>query len=62
MVVVQVYDEDRKRQELISECELDISNVLAIGEEDSKSIEHSMTLYMVYLRFIYYFRLVSFNL
>jgi hypothetical protein len=37
MVVVQVYDEDGKRQELISECELDISNVLIEGEEDSKS-------------------------
>ncbi|KAI8365161.1 C2 domain-containing protein [Blakeslea trispora] len=33
-VVVQVYDEDGKRQELISECELDISKVLADGEDD----------------------------
>ncbi|CAO3621853.1 unnamed protein product [Mucor hiemalis] len=35
MVVVQVYDEDAKRQELISECELDISKVLEEGEEDN---------------------------
>ncbi|KAI7900669.1 C2 domain-containing protein [Cokeromyces recurvatus] len=34
-VVVQVYDEDGKRQELISECELDISKVLMEGEEDN---------------------------
>lgn len=35
-VLVQVYDEDGKRQELISECDLDITNVLQEGEEDSK--------------------------
>ncbi|KAI9362170.1 C2 domain-containing protein [Pilaira anomala] len=34
LVVVQVYDEDAKRQELISECELDISQVLVDGEAD----------------------------
>lgn len=34
MIVVQVYDEDAKRQELISETELDISKVLEEGEED----------------------------
>ncbi|KAI9485864.1 MAG: C2 domain-containing protein [Benjaminiella poitrasii] len=34
-VVVQIYDEDGKRQELISECELDISKVLVEGEEDN---------------------------
>lgn len=36
MVVVQVYDEDAKRQELISECELDITKVMEDGEEDGK--------------------------
>lgn len=34
-VVVQVYDEDAKRQELISECELDINKVIEDGEEDN---------------------------
>ncbi|GAA5800704.1 hypothetical protein HPULCUR_006140 [Helicostylum pulchrum] len=34
LVVVQVYDEDAKRQELISECELDITKVLEDGEAD----------------------------
>lgn len=33
-VIVQVYDEDAKRQELISECELDITKVLEEGEDD----------------------------
>lgn len=36
LVVVQVYDEDAKRQELISECELDITQVLIDGEADGK--------------------------
>lgn len=36
VVLVQVYDEDGKRQELISECDLDITQVLQDGEEDSK--------------------------
>ncbi|KAL0139237.1 hypothetical protein V8B55DRAFT_1522164 [Mucor lusitanicus] len=34
-VLVQVYDEDGKRQELISECDLDITKVLQEGEEDN---------------------------
>ncbi|KAG2233833.1 hypothetical protein BDF21DRAFT_444713 [Thamnidium elegans] len=34
LVIVQVYDEDAKRQELISECELDITKVLEDGEAD----------------------------
>ncbi|CAO3625723.1 unnamed protein product [Mucor fragilis] len=35
VVLVQVYDEDGKRQELISECDLDITQVLQDGEEDN---------------------------
>ncbi|ORE12013.1 hypothetical protein BCV72DRAFT_196430 [Rhizopus microsporus var. microsporus] len=34
MMVVQIYDEDSKREELISECDLDISKVLEEGEHD----------------------------
>ncbi|KAI8640142.1 hypothetical protein BD408DRAFT_420185 [Parasitella parasitica] len=33
-VLVQVYDEDKKRQELISDFELDISQVIKDGEKD----------------------------
>jgi hypothetical protein len=37
MIVVQVYDEDSKREDLISETEVDITKVLEDGEWDSKS-------------------------
>ncbi|CEP19783.1 hypothetical protein [Parasitella parasitica] len=36
LVLVQVYDEDKKRQELISEFELDVNNVIKEGEEDGR--------------------------
>ncbi|KAG2203033.1 hypothetical protein INT47_013249 [Mucor saturninus] len=34
VVIVQLFDEDAKRQELISECELDITKALEEGEDD----------------------------
>lgn len=37
LVIVQIYDEDAKRQELISECELDITKVLEEGEDDGNN-------------------------
>lgn len=37
-MVVQIYDEDSKREELISECDLDISKVLEEGEHDGNGI------------------------
>jgi hypothetical protein len=37
MIVVQVYDEDSKREDLISETEVDITKLLEDGEWDSKS-------------------------
>lgn len=35
-MLVQVYDEDAKRKDLISELDLDISKVLEDGEQDGK--------------------------
>lgn len=35
-MVVQIYDEDAKRKDLISELELDLTKVLEEGEHDGK--------------------------
>lgn len=35
-MIVQIYDEDSKREDLISEGEVDLTKVLEEGEHDSK--------------------------
>ena len=57
---MQVFDEDGPREDLISEGEIDLTNILKEGEEDSKCYRFFVLLFLLLFRcvcvpIIYYY-------
>jgi hypothetical protein len=40
-MIVQLFDEDKRKEDLISEGEVDLINVLKTGEQDGKEMDQS---------------------